>query len=99
MLAELGARAAGLPGLESRRFTSASERAALGALMIEAARSVVDQQQSIDGFAWFRANEDAIEAHRDGLTVWGQDLPAQVTSAATLPPASSRRAGDQFWLD
>jgi hypothetical protein len=100
LLRELGAQAFGLPGLELRWFTTVSQRAALGALMIDAASAIVgDRQQSVDGFAWFRATEDAIEAHRDGLTVWGQDLPGPVASAAMLLPASGRTAGDQFWLD
>ena len=99
MLDELAAQASGLPGLGLRWFTTDSERAALGALMIDAAAAIVnDRRQSIDSFAWFRASEDAIETHRDGLTVWVQDLPALVTSAAMLLPASSRPAGDKFWL-
>jgi hypothetical protein len=100
LLGDLGAQASGLPGLEVRWFTTVSQRAAMGVLMIDAARAIVgDRQQSADGFAWFRATEDAIEAHRDGLTVWGQDLPGLVTSAAMLLPASNRSAGDQVWLD
>ncbi|MGA2829819.1 MAG: hypothetical protein ABSF03_27330 [Streptosporangiaceae bacterium] len=98
-IARLTAQASDLPGLELRWFTTPPERAALGALMIDAAQAIVnDQGQSVDGFAWFRASEAAIEKHRDGLTDWGQDLSDLITSAAVLLPASSRTAGDQFWL-
>ena len=68
--------------------------------MIDAATAIVnDQGQSVDGFVWFRASEAAIEEHRDGLTDWGQDLSDLITSAAVMLPASSRTAGDKFWLN
>ena len=56
--------------------------------MVEAARAVVaDDAMSRDGFAWFRADADAVEAHRDGLTLDGQGLSRRV-------PASGPRGAD-----
>ena len=47
----------------------------MGALMIDAAVAITaDEQQSRDAFAWFRSDDDAIQRHRDGLTLDGQDL-------------------------
>lgn len=82
-----------------RWFTTPSEIAALGALIIDATRAIVaDEQQSIDGFAWFRNNRDDIVAHMDGLTLDAQGLGPVTLALAKLLPTSSRRAGDQFWL-
>ena len=86
-------------GVELQWLSTAGQRAATGALMIDAATAIVaDHGQSVDGFAWFRSTEAAIQTHRDGLTDWGQDLGDPITSAAVLLPPSSRTAGDQFWL-
>ena len=98
-LGYLTSQLAGQSGLELSWFTSTSQRAALGALMIDAAAAIVgDKQQSIDGFQWFRSTEAEIESHRDGLTDWGQDLSDPISSAAVILPPESRTAGDQFWL-
>jgi hypothetical protein len=37
--------------------------------------------------------------HRDGLTLDGQGFAPLMLSVAKLAPASSREAGDAFWLD
>ena len=71
----------------------------MGRLMLDAATAITrDEQQSRDSFAWFRFGNDAIEKHRDGLTLNGQGLPALTLTAAKLLPASSRSTGDDFWL-
>lgn len=80
--------------------TARREMDMLGRLMIEAARAVTaDPEQSRDGFAWFRGSADAVELHKDGLTLDGQGLSGPVTSVAKLLPASSRESGDAFWVD
>jgi hypothetical protein len=60
---------------------------------------VGDGQQSRDGFGWFRNDRAEIDVHRDGLTLDGQGLAPLMLSVAKLAPASSREAGDAFWLD
>ncbi|MEP7178876.1 MAG: hypothetical protein ABI775_07300 [Pseudonocardiales bacterium] len=98
-LSALAALAQGLPGVTVRWVTSPAEMSTLSALLIDAAEAVVaDQDQSAEGFSWFRNNRDAIEKHRDGLTLDGQGLAPITLTLAKLLPASSRTAGDQFWL-
>jgi hypothetical protein len=88
-----------LPGVAVRWITAAAEKAALGALLIEAATAVVnDKPQSVEAFEWFRNNRDDIDRHRDGLTLDGQGLNNVTLAVAKLLPASSRTAGDKFWL-
>ncbi|XAS75689.1 hypothetical protein V3G39_13650 [Dermatophilaceae bacterium Sec6.4] len=98
-LAALGDLAADLPGVDLRWVTSPEEMSTMNGLLIESAEAIVaDQEQSIEGFAWFRNNRDSIEKYRDGLTLDGQGLSPLTLSLAKLLPASSRAAGDQFWL-
>jgi hypothetical protein len=95
----LSAHAADLDGTSVRWFSTATDKAALGTLIIEATQAIVgDQQQSAESFAWFRSSRDAIDTHRDGLTLDGQGLNALTLAAAKLLPATSRVAGDKFWL-
>jgi len=90
----------GLPGLTAHWITDPAPRAALGELLVDAAEALVaDEEQSRDGFAWFRSSDDEIQLHRDGLVVDGQGLSPLVLGIAKLLPASSRTAGDQFWVD
>ncbi len=99
MLDDLASHAEGLPGAEVHWLTSPADKAAMGTLIIDATQAVVDdQQQSMEGFSWFRNNRDDIDVHQDGLTLDGQGLDALTLAAAKLLPASSRATGDQFWL-
>ena len=99
-LATLSAQTDGLAGVSVRWLTSATEMATMSTLLVDAAGAVVgDEQQSRDAFAWFRNDRVEIEANRDGLTLDGQGLAPLMLSLAKLAPASSRNAGDVFWLD
>lgn len=92
--------AGGLDGARVRWFTTSTERAALGGLIIEATQAIVgDDEQSRDSFAWFRNNRDDVDKHKDGLTLDAQGLGRLKLSAAKILPASSRSAGDRFWLN
>jgi hypothetical protein len=87
-------------GVGVRWFGTSGEKATLGALLLDAARAVVDDvEQSTEAFVWFRSDRDAIDRHRDGLTLDGQGFAPLTLAVAKLLPASSRTAGDQFWLD
>lgn len=83
-----------------RWITSAPARAALSALILDATAAVVaDSGQSVEGFSWFRNDRSDIDAYGDGLTLDGQGLAPATLAAAKLLPASSRAAGDAFWLE
>ena len=100
VLATLESVDAGLDGVSVRWFSTAADRAALGALIIDATQAIIDdEQQSKDSFAWFRNNRDDIDTHMDGLTLDAQGLSPIVLAAAKILPATSRTAGDAFWLD
>jgi hypothetical protein len=91
---------AGLPVVDVHWVTDDGDMARLGRLMVDAATAIVqDEQQSLDSFAWFRSTDDAIQQHRDGLTLDMQGLAPATLTAAKLLPASSRTAGDDFWVE
>jgi hypothetical protein len=90
---------AGLRGIEVHWITNPTSMATLGTLLVDAAQAVVDDdRQSHDGFAWFRGDDDAVQAHRDGLTLDAQGLGPLVLGAAKVLPMSTRSAGDAFWV-
>jgi len=90
----------GLDGLAVQWITDPARRSAMAELLIDAATALTaDQQQSQDGFVWFRGNNDEVQRHRDGLVLDGQGMSPLMLSMAKLLPASSRAAGDQFWVD
>jgi len=91
---------ADLPGVSVRWFSEPAERTALGALIIEATKAIIgDDQQSRDSFVWFRNNRDDIDTHKDGLTLDAQGLSPLVLAIGKILPATTRAAGDSFWLD
>jgi len=90
----------GLPGLAVEWITDPAPRAAMGELLIDAAEALIaDEQQSKDGFVWFRSSNDDVQRYRDGLVLDGQGVSPLVLGIAKLLPASSRTAGDQFWVE
>jgi hypothetical protein len=92
--------AAGLPGVSVHWVTEREPKAALGRLMVDAAIAITrDEQQSRDSFAWFRSSDDDVQQHRDGLTLDAQGMSSVMLSVAKLLPASSRTAGDTFWVN
>jgi hypothetical protein len=100
VLAALGDQHTGLDDVAVRWLSTPSELATMGTLMVDAARAITkDEQQSRDAFVWFRSSADAIEKHKDGLTLDGQGLSPMMTALAKLLPASSRTAGDTFWVN
>lgn len=100
VLQSLTADTTDLPGVSVRWFSEPAERTALSALIIETTKAIIaDEQQSRDSFAWFRNNRDDIDTHKDGLTLDAQGLSPLVLAVGKILPASTRSAGDSFWLD
>jgi len=89
-----------LAGLSVQWIADPQGRSRLGELLIDAAAALIaDEQQSVDGFVWFRGSNDDIQRYRDGLVLDGQGVSPLVLGIAKLLPASSRTSGDQFWLE
>lgn len=98
-LDRMSALAADLPEARVHWFTSAADRSRIGALMVAAAQALTeDHQQSVDDNRWFRHDWDAIQRHKDGLTIDAQGLPALTAAVAKLLPATSRQYNDTFWV-
>jgi hypothetical protein len=90
----------GLDGVTFHWITDPVQKSALDRLLVDAATALTrDEQQSRDSFAWFRSNNDAVQKHRDGLTLDAQGMSPLILSVAKLLPASSRSAGDSFWVN
>ncbi len=89
-----------LSGVAVRWFTSPADKAGLTSVMLAATEAfIADQGQSEEAFSWFRNNRDDIDKHRDGPTLDAQGLAPVTLALAKILPASSRVAGDRFWLD
>ncbi len=99
-LATLGRATAEFEGVDVQWFTTPEDRTALGTLVIDATQAIVDDiDQSEDSYAWLRMTRDDIDSHRDGLTLDTQGLSPLILAMAKILPATSRTAGDSFWLD
>ncbi|HST43153.1 MAG TPA: hypothetical protein VLK58_26745 [Conexibacter sp.] len=99
-LAAMSALADDLPHARVHWLADPTQLRRTGTLMVAAAEAVTrDRQQSVDGFRLFRSDWDAIQRHKDGLTLDTQGLSELTTVAAKLLPSYSRANGDSFWVD
>lgn len=100
VLDDLIGPAADHPGVAVRWFTTPADKAALTAVIMTATEAfIADEGQSEEAFSWFRNNRDDINTHRDGPTLDAQGLAPFTLALAKLLPASTRAAGDRFWLE
>jgi len=100
VLTSLASDVTSIDGVGLRWFTTDGDRATLAALIVDATQAIVDDvEQSKDSFAWLRMSRDELDAHRDGLTLDTQGLSPLVLALAKILPATSRTAGDAFWLE
>ncbi len=91
---------AGRPEVAVHWLTDPAQMEQMGQLLVDAALALTrDEQQSRDSFGWFRSNNDAVQQHRDGMTLDPQGMTPLVLSIAKLLPASSRTGGDAFWVE
>lgn len=89
-----------LPQVEVLWFTTEEERRRVGGLVVEAAKDInVDKEQSYDNSErWLRGDRDAIERHRDGLTLDTMGMSGSALLAAKLLPKPSRESAGEFWI-
>ena len=94
---ELGAD---MPVVRIFWFTSDEQRARIGKLIIQATQAVIaDSQQSQDSAKWERFNWQALQQHRDGITLDAQGLSPIVRAAAKILPPLSADQNNNAWLD
>jgi hypothetical protein len=75
-------------------------RERFGAMLVDAARAHVDDdEQSRASFLWWRSDWDAVQQHKDGLTIDGVGLPPLVRSLGKILPATSRTAADKTFIE
>jgi hypothetical protein len=99
-LEQMAGLAGDLPGTRLYWFTSEADRSHIGSLMVATAQALTDdREQSISDNLWFRHDWDAIQRHKDGLTLDGQGLPELTTAIAKMLPATSRHYNDTFWVN
>ena len=80
-------------------LTTPAQRQRVGELLVEATEAfIADDAQSRASYAGIRFDLPAIQRRKDGLTLDTQGLTNTVAAVAKLLPASSRAAGDAFWL-
>jgi len=98
-LAQLAALVSDIPEVRVRWYAQAPERATFGELIVQATKAIIaDRQQAADSARWFRDSWQAIEKHRDGITLDAQSLPSFINVMAKLLPAPGQDTADQMWL-
>ncbi|MGB8019741.1 MAG: hypothetical protein WCF04_00770 [Candidatus Nanopelagicales bacterium] len=97
-LAAGAARLGSLPLVELTWLQSA-DRDRFGDLTVRATEAVIaDRGQSGEINQWWRATRAEIEAHRDGMTLDAQGLPAVTTFLAKVLPPTTQQQNDASWL-
>lgn len=87
------------PAVTLRWFTTTDQRERLGTLLVDAARALTqDTPMSLANDAWFRSDWDAVQRHKDGLTLDAQAMPGLVVLAAKMLPGTPRAQADASWV-
>jgi hypothetical protein len=77
-----------------------TDRDPLAKLIVAATRAIVeDEQMAADNARWFRFRQEAIERHRDGLTLDANVVPPLLNMAAKMFPPSDARANRRWVTD
>jgi hypothetical protein len=81
-------------------FATAAERRKVGGLLVESTKGIIaDDEQSYDnGPKWLRHDQDAIQRHRDGLTLDIQGTSTFDLVAGKMLPEPSEQSSNEFWL-
>ena len=99
LAAMAGLADASVPDVRLLWYTSQSERARIGGLLIDATEAILaDPDQSASDYAWFRQNWDEIQRLRDGITVDASGLSEVVAALAKILPPQSEQATGEAWL-
>ncbi|EMA6342774.1 twin-arginine translocation signal domain-containing protein [Bacillus cytotoxicus] len=80
-------------------FDSSSDKKMISEAMFEATEAfIADQDQVNDDAKWMRQTWDAIEAHKDGITLDAQGLSPFMRVVAKMLPPLSVEQNNAFWL-
>jgi hypothetical protein len=80
-------------------FTTAGERARIGAAIVAATEAIIgDREQSAVTPAWLRFRWRDVQARRDGLTIDTNLASPLLRALAKMAPAVSPERGDEYWL-
>jgi len=81
-------------------FASRDEREKVTGLLVGAAEAVnADKRQSYDNaLKWLRQGEEAVQGHRDGLTLDTMGLSGPTLLAAKMLPSPSLKSSGEAWL-
>ena len=87
------------PAVHLMWYTQPAERLAFGNGVVAGAEALVaDEQQSSDSHQWWRQSWQAVQTHRDGLTVDGQTFDELTRLGAKMLPDVSRQESDAFFV-
>lgn len=90
-------------GREDPDFTllvASTARDRFGELVIEATERIGDDPDMVhDSHRWYRHDYEAIERHRDGVTLATAGLSPALTAVARILPRPSAIANHGYWLD
>jgi hypothetical protein len=80
-------------------FTTAGERARIGAAIVAATEAIIgDREQSAVTPAWLRFRWRDVQTRRDGLTIDTNLASPLLRALAKMAPAVSPERGDEYWL-
>jgi nitroreductase len=99
VLAALGALATDPDTAVVWLTTAASMRQFADLTLRATAAIIADPEQARDDFAWWRGDWQAIQAHKDGITLDPAGLPTLTRALGKILPAQALAAYDQAWLD
>lgn len=88
------------PDIQIVLFTSPSERAAFGDIVVKATELIIaDETMVQDSDRWFRYNWSDVHAYRDGPTLDASGLSPVVAAVAKMLPTASAETNHKHWLN
>lgn len=89
----------GAEGVDLVWVTEAAARERLGALLVDAAQALVDDERmSVDNAELVRYDHGQVQREKDGLTLDAMGMSPLLTLAAQLAPATPRGTADGSWV-
>jgi len=86
--------------IELSLFQGNEQQKALGDMIIDSTeRLIADQEMIHDSEKWMRHSWQAIQEHRDGVTIDAAGLSPVMSTIAKLLPPSSEEVNSKYWLN